>query len=282
MPGVSIITDSTAYLPKQFIDQYDIDVIPLTLLWEGKSYRDGVDITAAEFYTRLKTAATLPTTSQSTANDYITHVQKALDKGNSVLILPISSGISASYQSALVAMRDFEGKPVELLDTKLTSMALGFMVLAAARAAKKGASLAECKAVAQKAFEHIGVYFTVESLKYLHKGGRIGGAKRLFGSVLQIKPILKLQDGKIDATESVTTRNKALERMVELVKKDVNGRKPVRISVFHALETELATALQERLNQEMDVEEGILAEISPAVGAHVGTGTIAIAWMAGM
>jgi DegV family protein with EDD domain len=282
MPGVSIITDSTAYLPKQYIEQYDIDVIPLTLLWEGKSYRDGVDITATELYTRLKTAATLPTTSQATANDYTTHVQKALDKGNSVLILPISSGISASYQSALAALRDFEGKPVELLDTKLTSMALGFMVLAAARAAKRGASLAECKAIALKAYEHIGVYFTVESLRYLHKGGRIGGAKRLFGSVLQIKPILKLQDGKIDAAESVTTRKKAIERMVELVKKDVNGRKPVRISVFHALETELATELQERLNREMDVEEGILAEISPAVGAHVGTGTIAIAWMAGM
>ncbi len=282
MSGVTIITDSSAYLPKEYIAKYDIDVIPLTLVWEGKSYRDGIEISADEFYTKLAKADTLPTTSQVTENDYTQHIQKALDTGNSVLILPISSGISASYQSALAAIRNFKGKPVELIDTKLVSMALGFMVLAVARAAKKGASLLECKELALKAYNHIGVYFTVESLKYLHKGGRIGGAKRLLGSVLQIKPILKIHEGHIDAAESVTTRKRAIERMVELVKQAVSGKTMVRVSVFHAQETELATELQMRLNKEMNAEEGILSEISPVVGAHVGPGTMAIAWMEGL
>jgi DegV family protein with EDD domain len=282
MTGVLIITDSSAYLPQKYVDQYDIDVLPHTLNWEGKTYRDGIDITAEEFYTRLQHSNTIPTTSQVPMQQYKVHIQKGLDKGKSILILPISSGVSAGYQSALSAVQEFKGKPVEVIDTKLVSMALSFMVLAAARAAEKGATLAECKAVAEQAYPHIGVYFTVDTLKYLHKGGRIGGAKRLLGAALKIKPILQLRDGKIDAAASAITRKKAIEQMVTMVKTAVGNQKPVRISVFHALEAELANELQIRLNTELQVEEGILSEISPAVGTHVGPGTLCIAWMAGM
>lgn len=282
MTGVLIITDSSAYLPKKYVDQYGIDVVPLSLNWEGKSYLDGIDITATEFYTQLEHAHTLPTTSQVPIQFFKDHIQAGLDQGKSVLILPISSGISATYQSALAAVQEFKGKPVEVIDTKLVSMALSFMVLAAARLAEKGASLAECKAEAERAYQHIGVYFTVDTLKYLYKGGRIGGAKRLLGAALKIKPILQIRDGKIDAAASAITRKKAVEHMVELVKEAVGDKKPVRISVFHALEPELASQLQTRLNEEMHVEEGILSEVSPVVGAHVGPGTLSIAWMAGM
>lgn len=282
MTGILIITDSSAYLPQKYVDQYGIDVLPLTLNWEGKSYRDGIDISATDFYTQLDHARTLPTTSQVPMQQFKDHIQAGLDKGKSVLLLPISSGISASYQSALSAVQEFKGKPVELIDTKLVSMALSFMVLAAARKAESGASLAECKAEAERAYQHIGVYFTVDTLKYLYKGGRIGGAKRLLGAALKIKPILQIRDGKIDAAASAITRRKAIEQMVTMVKKAVGDQRLVRISVFHALEAELADELQKRLNEEMHVEEGILSEVSPVVGAHVGPGTVSIAWMAGM
>ncbi len=282
MGGIAIITDSSTYLPKEYIEKYHLDLIPLTLHWEGQVYRDGVDITATEFYTRLKHANTLPTTSQVTPNDFRDHIQKALNDGKSVLVLPVSSGISATMQSALIAKEEFHGAPVEVVDTKLVSMALSFMVLTAARAAEKGASLAECKAIAEKSFDHIGVYFTVDSLKYLYKGGRIGGAKRFLGAAMSIKPILQIRDGKIEAAGSAITRKKAIEQMVNMVKLAVGDSKPVHISVFHALEPELAQQLQTRLNEEMQVEEGILSEVSPAIGAHVGPGTISIAWMAGM
>ena len=282
MNEVAIITDSSAYLPKEYVEKYHLDVLPLTLHWEGQVYRDGVDISATEFYTRLKHANTLPTTSQISPNDFKDHIQKALDQGKSVLVLPLSSGISATMQSAMIAKEQFHGAHVEVVDTKLVSMALGFMVLAAARAAEKGASLAECKAIAEKAYNHIGVYFTVDSLKYLYKGGRIGGAKRLLGAAMSIKPILQIRDGKIEAAGSAITRKKAIEQMVKMVKLAVGDKKPVHISVFHALEPEMAQELQTRLNAEMQVEEGILSEVCPAVGAHVGPGTISIAWMAGM
>jgi DegV family protein with EDD domain len=282
MAGVSIITDSSAYLPDEFVKKYGIIVIPLTLYWEGKSYLDGIDISANDFYVKLKNAHTLPTTSQVPINDFVVAIQKELDKGKSVIVLPISKGISATYQSALAAKEQLKNDNVEILDTCLVSMALSFQVLAVARAAEKGASLAECKKVAEEAYEHIGVYFTVDTLKYLYKGGRIGGAKRLLGAALSIKPILQIREGKIEAAGSAITRKKAIEEMVQMVKTAIGDKKPVRISVFHALEGDLAKELLTRLNKEMNTTEGILSEVSPAVGTHVGPGTISIAWMAGM
>lgn len=282
MAGVSIITDSSAYLPIEYVQKYNIGVLPLTLHWEGKTYLDGIDISASEFYTRLKNAHTLPTTSAIPVHDFVDLIQKLLDQGRSVIVMPISEGISATYQSALQAKAEIKSPFVEIIDTKLVSMALSFQVLAVARAAEKGASLEECKKIAEEAYKHIGVYFTVDTLKYLYKGGRIGGAKRLLGAALSIKPILQIRNGKIEAAGSSITRKKAVETMVDMVKTAVGDQKPVRISVFHALESDLAQELQSRLNKEMNAEEGILSEVSPVVGSHVGPGTISIAWMAGM
>jgi DegV family protein with EDD domain len=282
MDKVRIITDSTAYLPQEFVTQYSIEVVPLTLNWNEKSYLDGIDIKAEEFYTLLKDSETLPTTNAVSIHTYTEAIQKQLDAGYEVMLLPISSGISASYFNAVKAVEAFAGQPVELIDTQLVSMALGFMVLSAARAAESGASLAEVKQVAQKACDHIGVYFTVDTLKYLHKGGRIGGAKRLLGSALSIKPILQIHEGKIEAAGSAVTRKKALERLIKLVGEGIAGQTPVRISVFHALDLDTANELMERCRVEFSPVELILSEVSPVVGSHVGPGTVSIAWMAGM
>ncbi|MBA4421208.1 MAG: hypothetical protein C0391_08675 [Anaerolinea sp.] len=281
MPRIKIITDSTAYLPQEYVNKYNIDVIPLTVNWEGRSFRDGVDMKTDEFYTRLKNADTLPTTNAVSIHDYNEYIQAALDGEYEVLILPISSGISASYFNGVKAVENFVGFPVEIIDTKLVSMPLGFMVLAAVRAAEKGATLQEVKRIALDSFSHIGVYFTVAELKYLHKGGRIGGAKRLLGSALNIKPILQLRDGKIEAAGSAVTRKKALERLVALVGEGIKDAKPVRISVFHALDIQTANDLMECCQKQFNPVEMILSEVSPVVGSHVGPGTVAIAWMTG-
>jgi len=282
MNKVAILTDSTAFIPQEYIETLPIKVIPLSLIWDGKTYRDGIDIQPKEFYTRLAKSATLPTTSQVSVNAYQDFFQRLLDEGYQVLTLPISSGISGSVYSAFQAKESFKNDPVEVIDTKLVSMALTFQVLTAARAAKEGASLQECKELAIQAYDHIGVYFTVESLKYLYMGGRIGGAKRLFGSALRIKPILSIREGKIDAVKSAITSAKAIEAMVDLVKKDVAGKSPLRISVFHANTPEVAQTLLDRLVKEMNAIEGILSWVSPVVGSHVGPGTLSIAYEAGM
>jgi DegV family protein with EDD domain len=255
--------------------------MPLTLIWDGNTYRDGVDIKAAEFYHRLSKSKTLPTTSQVAAGEIIMLVNEILSAGQDVLILPISSGISSTYPTAAGIMKDFPKERVALLDTKLVSMALGFQVLTAARQAASGASLAECKKAAMDAYNHIGVFFIVDTLKYLAAGGRINTAKRLLGTALNIKPILAILDGKIELVSSVRTRRKALEAMLDLVEKGISGRSPVRISVFHAMAEDLASELMVTVKERFSPIELILAEVSPVVGAHVGPGTIAIAYQAG-
>ena len=281
MPSVKIISDSSAYLPQKYVDQYDITVLPLSLIWDGKSYRDGVDITATEFYTRQVNATSLSTTSQVTVGQYSEAYQKLLGEGHEILVLPISMGISGSYYSALQALSEFPGKPIELIDTKLVSMALSFMVLTVARAAEKGADLVSCKHAAMEAYPKIGVYFTVETLKYLAAGGRIGGAKKFLGTALDIKPVLAIVDGKIEPVASVRTKRKAMEKMLDLVEKDAAGRQPVKVSVFHANVPEEAQEFLDKAAKRFGAVESILSEVSPAVGSHTGPGTISIAYMAG-
>ncbi len=282
MNKVVIVTDSTAYLPQQYVDELGVVVVPLSLNWDGVNYRDGVDIQPDEFYARLQTSSTLPTTSQATVNDFSSVYEKLLSRGHSVLTLPISLGISGTYDSVVQAMKLFPGAPIDAIDTRLVSMALSFQVLTAARAARDGASLEECKQIALEAYKHIGVYFVVNTLKYLHAGGRIGGARRFLGTALDIKPILEIRDGKIEAVKSVRSISKALEAMVQLVEADIAGRKPVRISVFHALAEEKARALLQSTTERLHADEAILSYVSPVVGCHVGPGTLSIAYMAGM
>ena len=281
MSKVAIVTDSSAYLPDHIVAQYPVFVVPLTLNWEGRDYRDGVDIRAEAFYSRLATSQSIPTTSQVTIFEYQKIFSKLLAEDFQILTLPISSGISGTIQSAIQAKELFPNSPVEVMDTKLVSMALGFQVLAAARAAQNGASLSECVEIAKTAYTKIGVYFTVDTLKYLHQGGRIGGARHLIGTALNIKPILEIKNGKIELVGSVISQRKAIERMVELVEVGIEGRTPVRISVFHAGVKEQAQALQDRLMVKFNAVEGILSEVSPVVGSHTGPGTISVAYMAG-
>ncbi len=281
MTPVKIITDSTAGLPESYVKDLSIHVLPLTIHFEGKDYRDGVDIKAEEFYTRMTQTDELATTSQVSEFAFEQAFKQFLDEGYDILVLPISSGISSTLQSALSAQTEFPGAPIEIIDTQLVSMALSFQVLAAARAAAAGASLAECKAVAEDAYSKIGVYFTVDTLKYLAAGGRINSAKRFMGTVLDIKPVMEIRGGKIEALESVRSTRKAIQRMVQLVIRDVGGRKPVRISVFHALMEDAARELLDQCEKQFDPVESILSEVSPVVGAHTGPGTISIAYMAG-
>lgn len=282
MKKVAIVTDSTSYLPSNYVEEFGVTVVPLTLQWDGASYRDGVDILPDEFYTRLSDSKTLPTTSQATVNDFTQVYKRIMDEGFDILTLPISSGISGTYDSAIQAKAQLGNVPIEIIDTRLVSMALSFQVLAAARAAKDGASLEECKQIALKAYDHIGVYFVVDTLKYLHAGGRIGGGKRFMGTALNIKPILEIRDGKIEAVKSVISINKALEAMVEMVEKDVDQREPVRVSVFHALAAEKAQELLKTTAARLHADEAILSYVSPVIGCHVGPGTLSIAYMAGM
>ncbi len=281
MKKVAIITDSSAYLPPEVVKELDLHVVPLTLHWDDESYRDGEDIRAEEFYTRLAQSSTIPTTSQTTVGEFDRLFKSLLDQDYAVFAMLISSGISGTVESAIQAKTHFPDAPLEVFDSQLVSMALGFMVMTVARAAKEGANLAACKALAEAVYPKIGVYFTVDTLKYLNKGGRINTAKRLLGSALNLKPIMEIRDGKIELVESVRSRKKAVNRMLELVERDIADLTPVSISTFHAAADEDNKALMEEAVARFQPVETVTTFVSPVIGTHTGPGTLSIAYMAG-
>ena len=282
MNQVTIVTDSTAYLPPSIIDEFNIKVIPLSVIWDGESYADNVDITPKEFYTRLEKSDTMPSTSQPSAAVFKDCFQELIDKGKDVIAILISSGISGTVNSATQAQQEIGSDRIVVIDSKTAAMATGLIVIAAARKAAQGASLAEVAETAIQAQEHTGVVFAVDTLEFLHKGGRIGGAKKFLGSMLNIKPILEMNEGKIDSVDQVRTQKRALERLITLVQEKSNDQKPLRLAIFHSNVPKLAESLLKDAEAALSPEETFLSELSPVIGTHVGPGTLAIAFMFGI
>ncbi len=281
MSKVAIITDSTAYIPPELVNEFNITVAPLEIIWGDEIFRDGVDIQPNEFYTRLKKSTVMPTTSQVTIAFFQEIFDRFIKQGYSILCILISSKLSGTLNSAYQARDGFPNAPIEIVDSYTSGMALGFQALSVAKAAKQGVSLKECKELVEKAREHTGVIFAVDTLDFLHRGGRIGGASRFLGTALNIKPILEVSGGRVEAVERVRTRNKSLARLVEMVKERTAGKQPLRIAVIHAnAEAEARDVLDQ--TKKLHAEEYIISQVSPAIGTHIGPGTVGIAYMAGM
>lgn len=277
MPRLAILTDSTAYLSPETIQQYSIRVLPLKIHCEEQTYRDGVEITPDEFYTRLTNGCPLPTTSQPAAGEFLTAFQELSKDYDGVLVPLISSGISGTVDSALSAAEEVTDLDVEIVDTRITSAGLAMIVIAAARAIEEGSSLQEAAELARRIADRVKTFFVVDTLEYLHKGGRIGGASRYLGTALRIKPILTFdQEGRIDALERIRTRGKALQRLLELVEEQANG-KPIHAGVVHAQASEEAEKLRARLGECVACQDLETYQLSPVIGTHVGPGTLGIA-----
>lgn len=282
MSKVAIITDSTAYIPQNIVNETSLHVVPQVLIWGDEEFADGVDILPDEYYQRLTNAKIMPTTSQVTPKTFINIFQTLSEKGYDILAVLISEALSGTISSAIQAKEKFPDTRIEIVDSKTTAMALGFIALAAARAAKEGATINECLELAEKAKDHVGVVFAVKTLEFLHRGGRIGSAKKFLASALNIKPILEVTGGKVEPIEQVRTRSKSLARLVELVGERSNGRKPIRIATLHANSKEDAEWILAQAANEYQPVETIFSEVSPVIGTHAGPGTVGLAYMAGM
>jgi DegV family protein with EDD domain len=276
---VAVVTDSVGTVPAEIARQLNIQIAPQVLIWNGDTYLDGVDIQPTEFYTRLKTAKIMPTTSQATPGAFAQMFKPLLEAGYDILTIVVSSKLSGTIASAEQARELYPGATIEIFDSYTAAMAQGFQVIAAASAAAEGASLAECVAVAEKARQNTGVIFAVDTLEFLHRGGRIGGASRFLGTALNIKPILEIQDGKVEPVERVRTRSKSLQRLVELVAGRVQGHARVRLSTLHANALEDAQQLYRMSQDCFEATEHLFTEVSPVIGTHTGPGTVALAYM---
>jgi DegV family protein with EDD domain len=282
MSKVAIVTDSSAYIPNDILKEYPISVAPQVLIWGNESYEDGVDIQPGEFYTRLKDAKVMPSSSQVTPASFHKIYKRLLDEKYDILAILIAEKLSGTIASAKQAKEFFPDAVIEIFDSNSTAMAMGYQVLAVARALAKGASLQEGLALAENARDHTGVVFTVDTLEFLRRGGRIGGAAAFLATALNIKPILELRDGRIEPIEKVRTRKKALDRLVELVEDRSAGLRPIRLATLHANAQSDAESLLETARVKFDAIESIFSEVSPVIGSHAGPGTVGLAYMAGM
>lgn len=283
MAKIALVTDSTCSMPKDMVEKYEIIVAPQILIWGNETFEDGVNITPSEFYTRIKKAAIMPSTTQVTVAKFLEIYQRLLDQERQIMTILVSSKLSGTVNSALQAKSMLPpDAPIEIIDSNSTAMAMGFHLLTVARAIKQGAGMAECIALAQKATQTTGVFFAVDTLEFLHRGGRIGSATRFMGTLLNFKPILELRDGRVEAIERVRTRGKSLDRIVELAVDQIGKRTPVRLSSLHANAPEEAKYVLEQASAKLNPIEVVYSEVSPVVGVHAGPGVVGLVYMAGM
>jgi len=283
MSKVAIITDSTAYLPEDLVSAYQITVLPLVVIWGDEILKDNIDISPDEFYQRLSTAKTMPSTSQATIIAFADAYKQLSSQGYEILVIVISTGLSGTLGSAIQAKEMVPEAKVTLVDSQQTSLPLAYMALSAARAAKRGASVERCLEIVETIRDNTNIFFAVDTLEFLHRGGRIGGASRFLGTALKLKPILMLEDGKIEALEKVRTTKKAHDRLIELLKIKVKGHEKVNmIGVLSAAAAESASNLLNTIKEEFTPDEIFIANISPVLGTHIGPGTVGVAYVAGV
>ena len=280
MAEVKVVTDSTAYLPPELIARYGIRVVPLKVVFGAEAYAEGVDISNEEFYSKLMEASTLLTTSQPSVGDFLQVYGEATREGVPILSIHISSKLSATVSTALTAKGELPQAQIEVVDSLSTSMGLGMVVLAAARAADEGQSLSQIRAATEKVIRSMNLFFIVDTLEYLRKGGRIGGAAALVGTALRIKPVLYLKEGQIEVLAKVRTKRRALKRLLELMAERMPGGTSVHIAIIHAHAAEEATALEKEVRARFNCAEIYLSELGPAIGAHVGPRAIGLAFYA--
>jgi DegV family protein with EDD domain len=285
MSKIAIVTDSTAYIPKEIGADFIFHVAPLQLIWGDEQFRDGVDIQPDEFYERLQTAEIMPSTSQVTPGTFKEIYKDLSSQGYEIFSIHISSKLSGTIDSAIQAKEMLELQNIEIFDSFTTGMALGFQVLTVARAVANGASLKECVKIAQKARENSGVLLTVKTLEFLHRGGRIGGAQAFLGTMLKLKPILEVRGGKIEPAGKARTMNKAVEKMINILFEKIDHKSPVRLAIQHANARVEAENLQSKVINALgnvEIAEIMISDVSPVIGTHIGPGVVGISFLAGM
>lgn len=276
---IRLVTDSTTQLPAGAAEQYGIVVIPQIVIIEGESYRDGIDITAEEFYNRLPQVSSLPTTTQPSPGDFQRIYQRLADEGADIISIHLPETLSGTLNSARQAAAMVEGPRITVVETPWLSAAQGFIVLEAARAIEAGSSYDEVLELIEELKPRQNLIFALDTLEYLQKGGRIGGAQAFVGSLLRIKPILYLKDGRIEPLDRVRTWARVPDRLLSLMADMLGpGEGPLGVGVIHARAEEKAAQLEEEIYRRFDVAELFTSEIGPVVGTHTGPGALGIAF----
>lgn len=279
MPNrIALITDSTCDIPAEWREEFDIEVIPLNVIWGTEQFLDGVELSAEDFYKRLEVDKVIPSTSQPSPQVFRDAYAKAAEKGyEEILVITISEAMSGTIQSARQAA---EGAPipVRVVNSKTNSMGLGWQVIAAARAQAAGGGLEEMLAAADEVRRNMVYFITLDTMVYLAKGGRIGTATKLLTNVLQIKPLIYVnrETGTVAPSIPARSRKNAINGLVKQFFKHINTEKPIHITVLHNAAFEEAKELAERVKQEFKPKEIFISIVSPILGVHTGPKAVAL------
>lgn len=282
MAKIKIVTDSTADIPQEIREQYGIEMVPLKIHFGEETLLDSVTVQADEFYTKLTQSEVMPTTSQPSPVEFLEVYKKLLEEDPEACILSIhiSSALSGTYQSAVLAksLLEEEGKNIVIVDSKSASSGLGILVLAAAEVAAKGEkSLEECENLVLELRNHTQVYFLLETLEYLQKGGRIGKASAVVGSLLHIKPILSIdQGGEVFSADKVRGQKKAQARIIDLLRKDFSTDQEVNITIARTKADSGGEELVALIEENFNVKNTDYTVIGPVIGTHTGPGSVAV------
>ncbi|WP_250676042.1 DegV family protein [Paraclostridium ghonii] len=278
--AIKIITDSTSYIPNEYIEKYDIKIVSLNVFMDSESFRE-LDLDNKTFYTKMDALSEIPKSSQPVPDEMLNIFKSIIEKGDSILGIFLSSNMSGTYSSANLIknmiLEDYPNADINILDSKTNCMQMGFAVIEAARLAFDGKSIEEVLTRTNKVLANSKFLFSPDTLDYLKKGGRIGSASALLGSILQIKPILTVVDGSTSVFTKVRTRKKAIGKIVSTFFEDVdkNGLGDVIVHHINCEEEglQLARVLEENLNTKVKIQS-----IGPVIGLHVGPGSIGIAY----
>jgi len=277
---IRIVTDTTSGLSPDLAKQYDIPIAPQVIIFGEAEYLELEEMSISEFMLKLTSSDELPKTAAPAPAALEYAYRPFVEAGDTILSIHPSTDLSGTVRSATVAARSFPGADIRILDTRTIGAPLGRMILLAARWAKAGAGAGEIIARLQALIPRQRLYFLVDTLEYLQKGGRIGGASALVGSILQMKPILALRDGRVEPIERQRTQRRALQRLKEIVMTESAQGVEAQLSIMHADCLETAKALASDLQQSLNTPDVVLMDLVPAIVTHAGPGALAVGFIA--
>jgi DegV family protein with EDD domain len=278
MPRIAVVTDSAANLPPDLVARYGIQVVPLNLVWYDRSYRDGVDIGASEFYQALRAnPSALPTSSSPSVGDFLHTYSRLGQTAAAIVSIHIAAGLSATFSAAAHAQSFVKDTPIEVIDSGTATMGCGFVVLSAARAAADGADLPGVIGAAENVIDRVRVYGVLDSLRFVQRSGRVPAIAALAGSLLDIHPLLFIEKGQAGLLEIQRTKRRALRRLLDVVEEKAADRR-LHAAVMHADAAEDAASLRQRLAERCDCSELLTTEFTPVMGSYAGPGLVAVAF----
>jgi DegV family protein with EDD domain len=281
MAKIAVVTDSAACVPAALRQALDICEIPFELTWDGVTYQDDAAFNPAEFYGRFRREPTAhPTTSQPSLGAFATLYEQLGHTHDAIVSIHVSGEMSGTVGTARLAAEQIQDVPIRIVDSRTATIAEGFIVLAAARAAAAGAELEQVVEAAEQVSQKVDFFATLKSLEYIHRGGRLGDAARVLSSQLQISPILNLKNGRVSVVCLARTWKSALQRILELTLERVQGRQRVHASVFHADAQAEAERLRDRLLGLVPCVEFYVTAFTPVMGAHTGPDVVGLAFYA--